>query len=174
MIDDAPVVRIECADNLVFMDNLDDQSIKLIVTSPPYNLGKQYEARSSLDCYLENQSQAIAECVRLLHPQGSLCWQVGNYVDNGEIVPLDTVLFPIFRSSRLADAQPHYLALRARIARQQTSLGPIRDDQLVDKELRLHLAPRPNPRAVKVPKQASLSRTEGGATVGQPARQESV
>ena len=49
----------------------------------------------------------IEECVRLLRPAGSICWQVGNYVDNGEIVPLDTVLFPIFRA--------HNLQLRNRI-----------------------------------------------------------
>ena len=49
----------------------------------------------------------IAECVRLLHPKGSLCWQVGNHVDNGEIVPLDTVLYPVFKA--------HGLKLRNRI-----------------------------------------------------------
>jgi len=38
----------------------------------------------------------IAECVRALSPQGSICWQVGNYVDRGTIIPLDTVLYPIF------------------------------------------------------------------------------
>ena len=40
----------------------------------------------------------IAECVRLLHPRGSVCWQVGNYVDNGEVVPLDMILYPVFSS----------------------------------------------------------------------------
>lgn len=38
----------------------------------------------------------ITECVRALSDQGSICWQVGNYVDDGAIVPLDTVLYPIF------------------------------------------------------------------------------
>ncbi len=68
---------------------------KLVVTSPPYNLGKAYEDRLSLDTYLAQQRRVIAECVRGLHPQGSLCWQVGNYVENGEIIPLDIVLYPI-------------------------------------------------------------------------------
>ncbi|HOA52669.1 MAG TPA: site-specific DNA-methyltransferase, partial [Thermogutta sp.] len=35
---------------------------------------------------------------RVLDDQGSICWQVGNYVDNGEIIPLDIVLYPIFAS----------------------------------------------------------------------------
>lgn len=86
-----------CEDNLKFMAGLTSGTIKLIVTSPPYNLGKEYEARSSLDAYLRTQEQVVAECVRILHPQGSICWQVGNFVENGEIVPLDTVLYPMFR-----------------------------------------------------------------------------
>ena len=95
------VHRVAVADNMAFMSDLPDESMKLIVTSPPYNLGKSYEKRSSIDSYLENQSRVIAECVRLLDPQGSVCWQVGNYVDHGEIVPLDSLLYPVFRDYRL-------------------------------------------------------------------------
>ena len=98
---------LACEDNLAFMEKLADGQMKLIVTSPPYNLGKDYETTVSLDEYLEEQGRVIAECVRLLHPQGSICWQVGNYVSRGEIVPLDTVLYPLFQS--------HGLKLRNRI-----------------------------------------------------------
>jgi len=72
------------------------ESMQLIVTSPPYNIGKEYEKRLRLDVYLRQQVQVIAECVRTLAPTGSICWQVGNYVDRGAIIPLDTVLYPIF------------------------------------------------------------------------------
>ncbi len=89
---------VACADNLDFMASLGSERFKLIVTSPPYNLGKSYESRTSLAAYLDSQQGVIAECVRLLQPQGSICWQVGNFVDNGEIVPLDAVLYPIFKS----------------------------------------------------------------------------
>jgi len=51
-----------------------------------------------LDYYLDQQKQVIEECVRVLSSDGNICWQVGNYVNNGEIVPLDIVLFPIFSS----------------------------------------------------------------------------
>ncbi len=98
---------LECSDNIAYMAKLQDGMFKLVVTSPPYNLGKQYETRSTLETYLEAQQTVIAECVRLLHPQGSLCWQVGNHVDNGMIVPLDTLLYPVFQS--------HGLKLRNRI-----------------------------------------------------------
>jgi len=88
--------KLSTSNNLSFMAKLKDGMFKLIVTSPPYNLGKQYESRAPLEAYLESQQDVIAECVRLLHPQGSLCWQVGNYVENGSIAPLDTLLYPIF------------------------------------------------------------------------------
>ena len=91
---ESPVLA--CQDNLAFMAALPDGQFKLIVTSPPYNIGKDYESKTSLQAWLEGQQRVIAECVRLLHPQGSICWQVGNYVRKGEIIPLDTVLYPIF------------------------------------------------------------------------------
>ncbi len=43
----------------------------------------------------------IRECVRPLRPKGSICWQVGNYVQNGAIVPLDAVLYPLFHNRGL-------------------------------------------------------------------------
>ena len=97
--DDRPV--IVCGDNLAFLRSLPDESMKLVVTSPPYNLGKRYEAKAPLDVYVEAQRRVIAECVRLLHPRGSICWQVGNYVEDGEIVPLDSILYPMFRAQGL-------------------------------------------------------------------------
>jgi adenine-specific DNA-methyltransferase len=100
-------VRIACEDNLSFMRPLPDGMMHLIVTSPPYNIGKRYERRSPLDAYIQGQAQVISECVRLLNERGSLCWQVGNHVDRGEIFPLDMCLYPIFRE--------HGLKLRNRI-----------------------------------------------------------
>ncbi|MDN2657724.1 site-specific DNA-methyltransferase [Cobetia sp. 14N.309.X.WAT.E.A4] len=86
-------------DNISFMSKLEDQSQKLIVTSPPYNIGKSYEkVKVSLDDYVESQRRVITECVRLLKPNGSICWQVGNHVKNGEIFPLDIILYDIFKS----------------------------------------------------------------------------
>jgi adenine-specific DNA-methyltransferase len=73
-----------------------DETFQLIVTSPPYNIGKEYERKLRLEVYLKQQADVIRECVRALSRFGSICWQVGNYVDNGSIIPLDTVLYPIF------------------------------------------------------------------------------
>jgi adenine-specific DNA-methyltransferase len=71
-------------------------SIQLVVTSPPYNLGKEYEKRLHLREYVAQQREVINECVRALTKNGSLCWQVGNYVQDGAIIPLDSLLYPIF------------------------------------------------------------------------------
>lgn len=92
---------MEAEDNRSFMRRLEDESIKLIVTSPPYNIGKAYESRRPLERYVEEQARVISECVRLLHPHGSICWQVGNHVRNGEILPLDLVLYRVFRDEGL-------------------------------------------------------------------------
>jgi adenine-specific DNA-methyltransferase len=96
-----------CEDNLDFMRRLDSNSIKLIVSSPPYNIGKSYERRDSLDNYVSAQAQVISECVRLLDDHGSICWQVGNHVQDGEVFPLDIILYRIFKD--------HGLHLRNRI-----------------------------------------------------------
>ena len=91
-------VRLEQSDNIEFLRAIRDESVKLLITSPPYNLGKEYEQKEPLPLYLEWQKRVIAECVRVLHPQGSICWQVGSFVDNGEVFPLDIVLYETFRS----------------------------------------------------------------------------
>lgn len=98
---------IQCQDNFEFMRSLEKGSMDLIVTSPPYNIGKEYERRTPLDIYIESQATTIAEAVRLLSPQGSICWQVGNHVDDGEIFPLDIILYRLFKD--------HGLQLRNRI-----------------------------------------------------------
>src|SRR5438093_11015793 len=79
-------------DCLEFLKGISDRTFQLVVTSPPYNLGKEYEKRIHLDDYVRQQRQVIRECVRVLKPTGSICWEVGNYVDNGMIIPLDEVL----------------------------------------------------------------------------------
>jgi len=83
-------------DCLELLKSIPDETLGLIVTSPPYNIGKEYETKLDLDLYLRQQARVIAECVRVLSPQGSICWQVGNHVDRGAIIPLDAVLYPIF------------------------------------------------------------------------------
>lgn len=85
-------------DCLDFLRDCADDTMQLVVTSPPYNLGKEYERKLHLSEYVAQQTRVIEQCVRVLKPTGSICWQVGNYVDDGSVVPLDTLLYPIFTS----------------------------------------------------------------------------
>ncbi len=92
---DADVVLFH-GDCLEFMKTLPDKSVKLVVTSPPYNIGKEYEKRRSLDVYLAEQEEVIKEAVRILKDDGSICWQVGNHIaKDGEVFPLDALIYNI-------------------------------------------------------------------------------
>ena len=46
-------VFIACEDNLSFTKRLADNSMKLIVTSPPYNMAKAYEKKIALQYYIQ-------------------------------------------------------------------------------------------------------------------------
>lgn len=78
-----------------------DESVKLIVTSPPYNIGKEYEHKVHLEDYFDGQRQILNELVRVLDANGSICWQVGTYVRNGEIFPLDILYYESFKERGL-------------------------------------------------------------------------
>lgn len=72
-------------------------SVQLVVTSPPYNIGKDYEEILPLEDYIEFQRKVIAECLRVLTPDGNICWQVGFTKSGREIVPLDAIFYPLFK-----------------------------------------------------------------------------
>ncbi|MCS6910756.1 MAG: site-specific DNA-methyltransferase [Anaerolineales bacterium] len=80
-----------------FVTSVPDGLVSLVITSPPYNLGKDYEDRVSIEKYLETQASLIAELHRVLRTDGSLCWQVGNFVEKGEVYPLDILYYGIFK-----------------------------------------------------------------------------
>jgi len=77
------------------LSQLPDESVDLVVSSPPYNLGKEYESRVALDKYVETQAEILSECARVLKPTGSIFWQVGAYSEKGTLIPLDIKFFPI-------------------------------------------------------------------------------
>lgn len=98
---DAEVVLYH-GDCLDLLAQIPGESAQLIVTSPPYNIGKRYERRRTLERYLEEQESVIEASVRVLKEGGSICWQTGNHIAGvQEIVPLDIALYPIFASRGL-------------------------------------------------------------------------
>ena len=81
------------------LDSLPEEPLfDLVVTSPPYNIGKEYEKKMDLDAYIDWQDRIIRKIYLRLKDTGSICWQVGNYVHNGAIIPLDFEFAPIFKS----------------------------------------------------------------------------
>jgi len=84
-----------------FLKTLPEASMKLIISSPPYNLGKRYETKVELQSYLCHQQPVMDELVRILDERGSLCWEVGNYVCDGEVYPLDIFYYDFFKERGL-------------------------------------------------------------------------
>lgn len=95
---DVTLYHGDCRDLLA---QIPDGSVQLVVTSPPYNIGKSYERRVDLDSYLRREKEVINACIDKLKPGGSICWQVGNHVDEGEVFPLDILLYPFFKGRGL-------------------------------------------------------------------------
>ena len=94
---DIPEYDYRAMDAMKYMRTIPDGTIKLIITSPPYNVGKAYETKTSIENYLSSMRPMLSEMVRILSDDGSICWQVGNYVNHGEVFPLDIYYYPIFK-----------------------------------------------------------------------------
>lgn len=81
-----------------FLDSLPPEPLfDLVITSPPYNIGKKYENQMPLADYTAWQQRIVEKIYPRLKDSGSICWQVGNYVEDGSIMPLDIELSPIFK-----------------------------------------------------------------------------
>lgn len=83
-------------DSLDYLTKTDNESIDLIITSPPYNIGKVYENTMTISEYKKWISQYIKEFFRVIKNTGSVVFQVGNYIDKGKVYPLDCLLFNSF------------------------------------------------------------------------------
>jgi site-specific DNA-methyltransferase (adenine-specific) len=60
------------------MSELPDNSVHLMVTSPPYNVGKEYDENLSLKEYRELLKRVFKETYRVLVPGGRACINVAN------------------------------------------------------------------------------------------------
>jgi adenine-specific DNA-methyltransferase len=95
----AASVTLHKGDRLELLSEIPAGHARLVVTSPPYNIGKKYEKRLAFEHYLEQQKATLKESYRILADNGSLCWQVGNHVArDGEIFPLDIYIYQICKA----------------------------------------------------------------------------
>ena len=134
-----PLDEIYLGDCRDLLARLPDESVDLVVSSPPYNIGKEYEsARKALDAYLEDQTEVLQECSRVLKSTGSVFWQVGSFSDKGALIPLDVRFFPIMEScsliprNRIVWARQHGLHGKRRFSgRHETILWFTKSDDYV-------------------------------------------
>lgn len=82
-------------DSLEYLKSTESR-FDLIVTSPPYNIGKEYEETKTLNEYKAWLKHYVYQFYRVLKNSGSICFQIGNYVKDGVVFPLDCVLFDLF------------------------------------------------------------------------------
>jgi len=95
--------QIYCVDVLEGLKNLPNESIDLIITSPPYNLGnshhtgikrhKSYEDNIKEEEYQKWQTRILNECFRVLKKAGSMIYNHKNRIKNGkQISPYEWLL----------------------------------------------------------------------------------
>ncbi|MGK9369808.1 DNA-methyltransferase [Melioribacter sp. Ez-97] len=89
--------KLILGDTYKILSEFEKNKFDLVITSPPYNIGKEYETKKSIENYLSEQEEVIKEIIRVTSENGSICWQVGNYVEKGEVYPLDIYYYQIFK-----------------------------------------------------------------------------
>src|SRR3990167_2542030 len=77
------------------MEELADKSVDLVVTSPPYFVGKEYEKEISLEKHWETLKKVFKECYRVLKDDGRICI---NVINSKEICELMRDIGFIFRT----------------------------------------------------------------------------
>ena len=88
-------------DAFQFLDDIEEATIDLIVSSPPYFMGKEYDRSSRIEDFISDHERLLPRIVRALRPGGSLCWQVGSHVRDGVVIPLDALVYTAFVSPQL-------------------------------------------------------------------------
>lgn len=101
-------------DCIEFLQKLPDESVNLVVTSPPYCIGKAYEdSRNDIKTFQAQHINMFDELYRIMKPGGSICWQIGYHISDQCVIPLDCIIYDIFTS--LSEAHDYPFILRNRI-----------------------------------------------------------
>ena len=107
-------VTLYNGDCIKLLRNIPDESVDLVVTSPPYCIGKAYEdPHDDIQTFRKQHTDIFQELYRVVKPGGSVCWQVGYHISDKCVIPLDYIVYEIFTS--LSESREHPLTLRNRI-----------------------------------------------------------
>jgi site-specific DNA-methyltransferase (adenine-specific) len=101
------IYNMDCVEGL---KQVEDSTVDLIVTSPPYNVGIEYDSwddNMQWDDYLAWCKMWLKECYRILKPDGRIC--INHYFCNAPRKNGDTVSrFPLFDFKNIMDAMGYH------------------------------------------------------------------
>ncbi len=96
------------------LKSLPDECVDLVVTSPPYCIGKAYEdPHDDIKTFKKLHTEIFDELYRIVKPGGSVCWQIGYHISDKCVIPLDCIIYDIFTS--LSENKKYPFTLRNRI-----------------------------------------------------------
>lgn len=104
---ESPFVIYE-GDCFELLEALPPSTAQLVLSSPPYFMGKEYDRSYALSDFLKDHSRLAPLLESVTASTGSICWQTGSHVRENRLFPLDYAVFSTF--SELTD-----LRLRNRI-----------------------------------------------------------
>jgi len=85
-----PLNQILCGNSYALIKQLPDESVDLVITSPPYFQQRDYGGgignENALTDYLDNLLEIMRECVRVLKPQGSIVLNLGDKYENSSLL----------------------------------------------------------------------------------------
>ena len=93
----AALCQGDCFD---LISKLPDGCVDLVVTSPPYCMGREYEKTTSVRDFLLAHKRVLPEIIRITKPGGSICWQVGYHISKGSAYPLDYAIYSILEDNK--------------------------------------------------------------------------
>jgi len=94
---DKHIVTLFNGDCILLLNSMPDESVDLVITSPPYCIGKEYEnAKDDINVFKKRHEEIFDHLYRIVKPGGSICWQIGYHVSEKCIIPLDYLVYEIF------------------------------------------------------------------------------
>lgn len=92
-IDEKDLNRLYCKSS-ESMDEIPDNSVHLMITSPPYNVGKEYDSDLTLDEYLDLLTRVFSQTYRKLVTGGRACINIAN-IGRKPYIPLHAMVIEI-------------------------------------------------------------------------------
>lgn len=100
-------------DCIELLQQIPSESVDLVITSPPYCMGKAYEnPHNDIQTFRELHERIFDSIYRIVKPNGSICWQIGYHVSEKLIIPLDYIIYDIFTEKSKALDYPFILRNR--------------------------------------------------------------